>query len=103
MAETIKQGWTLETLRARRNEIEAIAARHGAYNVRVFGSVARGEERPESDVDILVTFQEGSSIFDQAVLWLDLQEALGCEVDLLADHPEAGFITNVARQEAIAL
>lgn len=103
MSATVKQGWTLEALRARREEIVAIAEKHGAYDVRIFGSVARGEETPQSDVDILVTIEEGRSIFDQAALWLDLQDTLNCEVDLLADHPEAGYITDMARREAVAL
>jgi hypothetical protein len=76
---------TLAELRARRAEIMALAARHGAYNVRVFGSVARGEAGTESDVDFLVTFQTGASLFDQSALWQDLQDLLGCEVNLLSE------------------
>ncbi|MBZ0309060.1 MAG: nucleotidyltransferase domain-containing protein, partial [Anaerolineae bacterium] len=72
---------TLEELRARRQEIIAAAQRNKAFNVRVFGSVARGEAAPGSDIDFLVTFQPGSSIFDQIGLWLDLQDLLGREVD----------------------
>jgi predicted nucleotidyltransferase len=48
--------------------------------VRVFGSVARGEATPESDVDLLVQMRDGASMFDLVGLWLDLQDLLGCEV-----------------------
>ena len=95
--------WTIEKLRAQRATIEELARRNRAFNVRVFGSVARGENHPGSDIDFLVSFQPGSSIFDQVGLWLDLQELLHSEVDLLTDHPEAGQITAVARQEASPL
>lgn len=94
---------TLETLRAQRAAILALARKHGAYDVRVFGSVARGDSAPGSDVDFLVRFEVGSSIFDQVGLWLDLQTLLGCEVDLLTDHPNAGSVTAAVRSEAVAL
>lgn len=93
---------SLEMLRKKRAEILTLAEKHGAYNVRVFGSVARGDSQP-NDVDILVSFQIGSSIFNQVGLWLDLQELLGCSVDLLTDHPEAGKITDIASREAVPL
>ena len=94
---------SLSTLRERRDEIIAIAERHGAFNVRVFGSVAHETAQPTSDVDFLVSFHEGASIFDQVGLWLDLQDLLECEVDLLTDHVKAGDITEIARKEAVAL
>lgn len=103
MATTDKQGWTLDALRERREEIEAIAARHGAYDVRVFGSVARGEETPQSDVDILVSAKPGTTMFDLVGLWLDLQDALSCEVDLLTDDPSGNYIMDMARREAVTL
>ena len=56
-----------ELLREKRNEILRLAAQHGAYNVRIFGSVARGEAGPESDVDVLVDMDAGRSLFDHAV------------------------------------
>jgi hypothetical protein len=78
---------TLESLRIRREEIIALAEKHGAYNVRVFGSVARGERGVESDVDFLVSFRSGASLFDLSGFWQDLQELLGCPVDVVEDHP----------------
>ncbi len=70
-------------LREKRQEILEIAAKHGAYNVRVFGSVARGEADEKSDVDILVTFSGSSSLLDHAALILDLEALLGCRVDVV--------------------
>lgn len=94
---------TLDKLRERRDEILTIAARHGAYNVRVFGSTARDSASATSDVDFLVAFRPGSSIFDQIGLWQELQDLLGCEVDLLTDHPYAGQVTAAVRKDAITL
>jgi predicted nucleotidyltransferase len=73
----------LELLRARRNEILAIAEKRGARNVRVFGSVARGEDRPDSDIDFLVDLDPGRSVFDLGGLLADLQTLLGRAVDVV--------------------
>jgi uncharacterized protein len=70
-------------LREKRQEILEIAAKHGAYNVRIFGSVARGEADEQSDVDILVELEEGRSLFDLGGLLMDLQNFLGCQVDVV--------------------
>lgn len=73
---------TLAELRARREAILGIAKQRGAYNVRVFGSVARGEAGATSDVDLLVDFEPGRSLLDLSGLVLDLEEALGRRVDV---------------------
>lgn len=65
-----------------REAILRIAREHGATNVRIFGSVARGEAGPESDVDFLVDLEPGRSLFDLGVLLMDLQHLLGCRVDV---------------------
>ncbi len=85
MSEAIKHAPTLRDLRARRDEILALAAQYGAFNVRVFGSVARGEVTPDSDVDFIAQFPEGTSMFDLVGMWLDLQDLLGCDVSLITD------------------
>lgn len=81
-----ERGLTLEDLRARRNEILRLAAAHGASNVRVFGSVARGESRPDSDVDFLVDIDTDRRGFEFFGLIEDLRRALeallGCPVDV---------------------
>lgn len=101
MTETRKP--TLETLRARREEILRLAAAYGASDVRIFGSVARGESHAGSDVDLLVTFPDDRSIFDMVELWLDLKALLGCEVSLVSDSAsDREFVASV-EQEAVRL
>jgi predicted nucleotidyltransferase len=70
---------SLEEVRRRRGEIERLAARHGARGVRVFGSVARGEARPDSDLDVLVEMEQ-RGMLEQAGLQGDLEELLRCPV-----------------------
>ena len=74
---------TLEGLRARREEILRIAAARGAHDHPQFGSVARGQARADSDVDFLVDFEPGRTVLDLSELILDLQEALGRQVDVV--------------------
>ena len=77
-------------LRTKRQEILHIAERYGAHNIRVFGSVARGEDQPESDVDLLVDMASGRSLLDLVGLGQDLEELLDRKVDLVTDaslHP----------------
>jgi uncharacterized protein len=81
--EAPKRRVTMEELRSRRNEILALAHRHGARNMAVFGSVARGEADGRSDVDFLVDMERGRSLFDMGALLMDLQDLLGCEVDVV--------------------
>lgn len=69
-----------------REEILRIAARHGATNVRVFGSVARHTAGPESDVDLLVDVGEATSSWFPGGLIADLEELLGCEVDVATER-----------------
>lgn len=76
---------TITMLRERREEILSVAARHGASNVRVYGSVARGEARPASDIDVLVDMEEGRSLLDLAALHLELEELLGYPVEIGTD------------------
>lgn len=72
-----------ENLQQRRQEILAIAAKHGAYNVRIFGSPARGEGDEQSDVDILVELEEVRSLLDLGGLSMDLENLLECKVDVV--------------------
>jgi predicted nucleotidyltransferase len=75
----------LEQVRQRRAEIEQIAAAYGARNVRIFGSLARGDAGPGSDVDILVKFERGRSLLDLIAIQQDLTELLGCNVDVVSE------------------
>ncbi len=72
-----------ELLREKREEILKIAAKHGAYNVRIFGSVARGEADEKSDVDVLVEMEPGRSLFDLGGLLMELEQVLGRRVDVV--------------------
>jgi uncharacterized protein len=72
-----------QLLRERRAELLAAATRRGASNLRVFGSVARGDDAVGSDVDFLVDFEPSRSLVDVAGLILDLQEILGVPVDVV--------------------
>ncbi|MHB8674755.1 MAG: nucleotidyltransferase family protein [Candidatus Limnocylindrales bacterium] len=60
-----------------------VATQHGARGVRLFGSVARGQAGPEGDVDLLVELQPGRSLLDIGALLVDLEELLGCKVDVI--------------------
>jgi uncharacterized protein len=93
----------LEQLRARREQILATARRHGARTLRVFGSVARGDADVESDVDFLVELEPGRSLLDQGALLMDLQEQLGCRVDVMTEAGLRPSMRARALQEAIAL
>jgi predicted nucleotidyltransferase len=74
----------LDQLRANRFAIIELAKKHKAFNVAVFGSVARKSETPESDIDFLVDFEIDASLFDQAALRVDLSDLLFSEIDLLS-------------------
>ncbi len=103
MTDQLKTPPTLEALRARREEIIALAESYGASNVRVFGSVARGEAHHDSDVDFLINFPKHKSVFELVGLWLDMQELLDCDVSLVPDSTEASAFFESAHSDAIAL
>ena len=92
-----------EILQTKREDILRIATRYGAYNVRVFGSVARGEADSESDVDLLVDMEPGRSLFDLGGLLMDLQDLLGCNVDVVTEDGLRDRIRKGVLKEAVAL
>ncbi len=75
-----------EELGRRRDLLFAIAARHGASNLRLFGSAARGEERPDSDIDLLIDMAEDRGFGDYLALVAELEAALSRRVDLVIDR-----------------
>jgi len=77
---------TLDTLRGKKAEILRLAEMHGGRNVRVFGSVARGDNGQDSDVDFLVEFEKGKTLLDLIGLKLDLQDLLGATVDVVTPN-----------------
>ena len=95
---------TLDELRSRyRDQIIGLAAKRGAHNVRVFGSVARGDQRSGSDIDFLVDFEPGRSLLDLTGLWLDLENALGCKVDVVSSRGLKPRAIPEVMRDAIAL
>jgi uncharacterized protein len=75
-----------ELLAAKKGDILRIAAKHGACNLRVFGSVARGEARPDSDVDFLVDMEPGRTLLDLGGFLMEVRDLLGMEVDVVTEH-----------------
>ncbi len=93
----------LPRLRARREEILGCATDHGARNVRVFGSVVRGESGALSDVDLLVEMEPGRSLIDFVGLWQDLEDMLGSRVDVLSDGGVSPHLRERIYAEAVSL
>jgi uncharacterized protein len=90
---------TLAQLRARRDEIAAVGRRHGARNLRVVGSVARGVAGPASDIDFLVDLDADRSLLDVSGLVIDFEDLLGCRVHVVR---EAGVRRPEVRQRLLA-
>ena len=87
----------------KRDEILAVAARYGATNVRVFGSVARREAREDSDLDLLVTFEPSASLLDLIGLEQELADLLGIRVEVASDRGLRDRIRETVLQEAVPL
>jgi uncharacterized protein len=86
-----------------REEILKIADKHGAYNVRLFGSVARGDATSQSDIDFLVNMQPGRSLMDMGGLLYDLQQLLNVEVDVVTENGLKPRIRKSVLKEAVSL
>lgn len=92
-----------ELLKVNREKILELAAAHGARNVRIFGSAARGEASPESDIDILVEMKPGRSLLDLVSLWQDLEDLLGRKVDVITDGGISPYLQDKIYAEAVPL
>ena len=87
----------------RREEILAVAARHGARAIRVFGSVARGDARADSDIDLLVDLEPGRSLLDLVAIKQDLEDLLGRPVDVLTERALSPYLKQRVLGDAIPL
>lgn len=92
-----------QMVKEKREEILRLAARHGARNVRVFGSVARGEAGPASDVDFLVGVGPNRTPFFPGGLLADLEDLLGCRVDVVTEDALHWYIRQRVLKEALPL
>ena len=92
-----------ERLKEKREDILNLASKHGAYNVRIFGSVARGEDDENSDVDFLVEMESGRSLLDLGGLLTDLQELLEHEVDVVTEKGLRPRIRERVLREAVSI
>jgi predicted nucleotidyltransferase len=96
---------TKADLIARRDEIVTVSRRNGASNVRIFGSVARGDATASSDVDLVVRFDPDRSLMDHGMLIEELQELLGVKIDVVSEAALAPSdrVTHRLAQEAVPL
>lgn len=92
-----------KALKKNRDEILRIAAAYGAKNLRVFGSVSRGEATSGSDIDILVHLESGRSLLDLIAIKQDLQDLLGREVDVVTEDSISPYIREQVLKEAVSL
>jgi predicted nucleotidyltransferase len=92
-----------QLIQDKKNEIKAIATKHGAYNIRVFGSVARKEFTKDSDIDFLVNFNPKTSLLDWCSLRLDLEDLLGTRVDVASEKTLKSALKEKVLAEAIDL
>lgn len=92
-----------QMLREKHDAILAIAQRYGAHDLRIFGSVARGDATENSDLDLLVRFEPGRSLFDHGGLVMDLRDLLGIKVDMVSEGALQGRFGQIVSKEAVAL
>jgi predicted nucleotidyltransferase len=94
---------TYEQLNRRRAELLRAAAAHKARSLKVFGSVARGEDRPDSDIDFLVEFEPDASLLDLIGLQQDIEALLGRRADLVTPNGVSPFLRERILSEARSL
>ncbi len=92
-----------ELIKKNRGEILRIATRYGASNVRIFGSSARGESGPKSDLDLLVDMAPGRSLLDMIAIEQDLEDLLGCKVDVVTEAAVSPYMREMVLREAVSL
>lgn len=93
----------LEKIRKHRKQIHALAVRHGAIHLRAFGSVARKMDKPDSDLDILVTMQPGHDLLDMITLENELDTLLGQKTDIVSDEELSPYMRDRILREAVSI
>jgi predicted nucleotidyltransferase len=95
---------TLDELRTQNKDaILALARRYGVRNVRVFGSVARGDDRQDSDIDFLISLEQGRDLMDWSGFWIDLKDMLQRDVDVVEESSLHWFLREPILSEAVKL
>jgi len=94
---------TIDILQEKREDVIEVAERHGVTSIRVFGSVARGDESPESDIDLLVTTGPSVSAWFPAGLILDLEQLLGRHIDIVTESGLNPLLRDQVLTEAVEL
>lgn len=94
---------SINDLKVKRDEILRISKKYGAYNIRIFGSVVRGEANKDSDLDILIDLEPDRSLLDHAGLLMELQELMNCKVDVVTEKGLRQRIRENILKEAIPL
>lgn len=92
-----------QLLQQKRSQVLEIAQGHGARNVRLFGSVARGEATQASDLDLLIEMEPGRSLLDIIAIKQDLEELLGCKVDVVTEAAISPYLRDKVLHEAVRL
>ena len=99
----VRTGCMDSVVRKHRDEILAIVARHGARSIRLFGSLARGDGRPDSDLDLLVELEPGRSLLDPVAIKQDLEDALERSVDVVTRGSLSPYLKDRVLEGAIPL
>lgn len=94
---------TLNQITAQREKIHKIAQQYHAENIRVFGSVARGDSNEKSDIDLLVNFLPGASLFDQVAIMDEIEELFHCKVDVISERSINPIISSKILKEAVTI
>ncbi|MFH1829498.1 MAG: nucleotidyltransferase family protein [Pseudomonadota bacterium] len=90
-------------IKQKHSEILAIALSYGATSVRIFGSAARGQAKPSSDLDILVSMKPGATLLDIIAIKQDLEDLLGISVDVVTENSLSPYIRDEVLKEAVNL
>ena len=92
-----------KTLSTKRDEILRIASAHGARNLRLFGSVSRGQATEKSDIDLLINLEADRTLLDIIAIKQDLEDLLGCDVDVVTEDAVSPYIREQILKDAVSL